>query len=88
MKASKNKQTEAAIQNGSDTKVKHNGNAPSGSKDNDDIHHLNKKLKIQEKITYEDLDANNEIQDTGNAQLNLSKVITIYFFKFVYLIFL
>ncbi|XP_018331842.1 general transcription factor IIH subunit 1 [Agrilus planipennis] len=71
LKASKNKTDQTSDQNGlqeSSTSAKVKDSRPEGDE------HLNKKLRIQEKITYEDLEISNDKSDNSKIQLNLSKV--------------
>lgn len=72
MKATKNKLNDAVVQNGTDVKNKQNENT-SNTNDRVEDGHINKKRRIMQKITYEDLDNSSENKRTG-TQLNLSKV--------------
>lgn len=55
------------------TPVKQNGTTGENSGKTIDGH-INKKQKILEKITYEDLEDTNDKNKTSTAHLNLSKV--------------
>lgn len=68
------------MQNGTDGKNKQNANTSCSAAENKQDGHINKKMRILEKITYDDLDASNDNTNTGQ-QLNLSKVAFLFFFK-------
>lgn len=86
LKASRNKRSDTQLQNGTDGKLnsfKQNGSSTSGANGTNNISddsHINKKQRIQEKITYDDLDASNENDTASNTQLNLSKVLHVIIF--------
>ncbi|KAF2882657.1 hypothetical protein ILUMI_23521 [Ignelater luminosus] len=81
LKASKNKQPEQPQQNGADpntnsskTQENNSTNSISNNSSNNEETHVNKKQRIQEKITYNDLESSNENQNSSRSQLSLSKV--------------
>lgn len=81
LKASKNKQQEQPQQNGADpntnsSKPQENNstnNSISNNSSNNEETHVNKKQRIQAKITYDDLESTNENQNSSRSQLSLSK---------------
>lgn len=71
---SENSTNGTELENGNKTETAHiNGEIPSTSDDPDE-YIKNKKMRIQEKINYDDLDENSVLKPAPVAQLNLSKV--------------
>ncbi|KAB0799219.1 hypothetical protein PPYR_07099 [Photinus pyralis] len=77
LKASKNKHPEPESSDSSPSNVKGvevSSNSISNGISSADDAHVNKKIRIQEKITYEDLDSSNDTSNASKSILNLSKV--------------
>lgn len=71
LKASKNKKPEP---NNPDSKPSSQNATPTPNSEEQSTHHANKKQRIQEKITYEDLDTPDDNKSSSKLHLNLSKV--------------
>lgn len=72
LKASKNKKPEP---NNPDSKPSSQNATPTPNSEEQSTHHANKKQRIQEKITYEDLDTPDDNKSSSKLHLNLSKVL-------------
>ncbi|KAK4886807.1 hypothetical protein RN001_003078 [Aquatica leii] len=74
LKSSKNKQIDPSSSDSTNVSKSQETNSISNGLSNKDDAHVNKKLRIQEKITYDDLNSNSDNQESSKAILNLSKV--------------
>lgn len=75
LKSSKNKSNDTAVQNGTNQKTSISTNGTSSNNEKtDDGGPMNKKRRILEKITYDDLEDTEQNTNTSAVQLNLSKV--------------
>lgn len=73
LKATKNKENDTAPQNNTESKTSTaNGSIVNTPEKQEG--HVNKKQRILEKITYDDLEDTDENKKKGATQLNLSKV--------------
>lgn len=86
LKTTKNKSSEAISQNGTDlAKQTAKQNGLSENKGRNEDGHVNKKQKILEKITYDDLEDSCDTNKTSITHLNLSKVRREFLCCFLYI---